>query len=141
MSHGPAAARQIAVLFESFGHCAPLPVHVSATSQTPAAERQMVLEGRKVSGGQPLLVPSQLSATSHGPAAERQTAVLFPSGGHWASVPEHASATSQTPAAERQTVPTGWKASGGHVSLEPSQRSGTSHAPAAGRQLPVAFRS
>ena len=71
-SHGVLSGRTM-----SGGHAAERPVQTSATSQVPAAERQVVPTGSRASAGQVSLTPSQLSATSHVPAAARQTAVLF----------------------------------------------------------------
>jgi hypothetical protein len=91
----------------SVGQASPLPSQVSATSQTPAAERQTAVLFASV--GHAALAPSQDSATSHAPAAERQTVLddATPSAGQAVPDPSHVSATSQSPAAERQTVPEG----------------------------------
>ena len=72
-SHGPAAGRQTTVLFRSGGQAASVPVQLSATSQTPAAERQTVELAAKSSVGHAAEEPLQLSATSHTPAADRHT--------------------------------------------------------------------
>src|SRR5882672_8686495 len=88
----------------SAGQPALLPVQFSATSQSLAEARQMVVGEAKVSAGQPLFTPSQLSSTSQGPAEARQTAVLFASAGQAALEPVQVSAGSQTPADGRQTV-------------------------------------
>src|SRR5262249_1279418 len=71
-SHGPAAARQTAVLFASAGHVALLPVQNSAGSQTPAEARHDVVDGWNPSVGQLLDTPSQVSATSQTPGEGRR---------------------------------------------------------------------
>ncbi len=52
----------------SAGQSAPVPVQLSATSQSPAAERHTVVLGSKVSAGHAGPLPVQASATSHTPA-------------------------------------------------------------------------
>jgi len=60
-------------LKESAGQAAENPVHCSATSQTPAADRQTVLEETKESVGQVAEAPVHCSATSQMPLEDRQT--------------------------------------------------------------------
>src|SRR6185436_10381618 len=100
-SQTPAAPRQIALLLSSVGQGAEEPVQFSAVSQMPAEARHVVEFGTKLSAGHVLLIPSQLSATSQTPAALRQTALLLPSAGQAAAEPVHFSAGSQTPADAR----------------------------------------
>ena len=50
-----------------------LPSHFSATSQSPAAERQTMNAPWTLSVGQPALAPSHDSGWSHTPALERHT--------------------------------------------------------------------
>jgi hypothetical protein len=54
------------------GHWVP-PLHVSATSQTPAALRHTVPLATRWSAGHVALVPVHVSATSHAPALARHT--------------------------------------------------------------------
>src|SRR5512147_1767854 len=56
----------------SLGQAALDPVQVSATSQTPASARHVVVLGRKASTGQVSLTPLQASTTSQTPAVARQ---------------------------------------------------------------------
>src|SRR5262249_44923708 len=99
------------------GHAAPVPVHVSATSQTPEAARQTVPATTNRSAGHDAAVPVHVSATSQTPAAARQTvpATTNRSAGHDAEVPVQVSATSQAPVEARQVVPAGMKRSAGHT--------------------------
>jgi hypothetical protein len=61
----------------SAGQVVAVPLHVSATSQSPASARQTTLVLATAStDGQARLVPSHVSATSHGPAIARQTWLL-----------------------------------------------------------------
>jgi len=88
--------------------CPATPVHDSARSHSPAADRQEVPAGVTTSAGQITLVPSQTSPGSHrseDPA--RQTKVLgcTPSAGQVALLPVHVSAASQASVAARQTAP------------------------------------
>ena len=96
------------------------PSQVSATSQTPAEARQVVLAGSMASAGQAALAPSQVSATSQTPAEARQTVVSgsTASAGQPPPRPVQVSATSQTPAAARQTVPAGYEAVVGRLVAE-----------------------
>src|SRR5436853_775341 len=70
--------------FASAGHVAPEPGQLSATSHSPLAERQTVVEGWKLSAGHAVLVPVHVSATSQAPADARQTAPALPAG--WVQV-------------------------------------------------------
>ena len=58
----------------SGGHAADVPVHASATSQSPLAARQTVPAVTSPSAGHPTDVPVHVSATSHAPADARHTA-------------------------------------------------------------------
>jgi len=60
----------------SAGHAACVPVQFSATSHSPAADRQEVVEGAKASVGQVRAVPLQVSVTSHVPADARHVVPL-----------------------------------------------------------------
>ncbi len=53
-----------------------VPEQYSAGSQAPVEARQMVVEGRNASVGQPADEPLQLSAASQSPATARQTVPL-----------------------------------------------------------------
>jgi len=112
-------------------------VHVSATSQSPAAARQVTVEGWKASAGQEALDPVHVSATSQSPAAGRQVVddEANPSAGQSGLAPVQVSATSQSPAAGRQTTCAGTSASAGQVGLVPSHISGRSQTPVAARQV------
>jgi hypothetical protein len=57
----------------SLGQVVSTPLQFSATSQSPAAERQTTNAPATLSPGQAVLAPSHVSATSHAPFAERQT--------------------------------------------------------------------
>ena len=70
-SQSPCAERQTAVLFASAGHVAFVPVQFSATSQVPADARQTVVEEAKPFAGHAPLVPLHVSATSQTPAEGR----------------------------------------------------------------------
>ena len=70
-SQSPCAERQTAVLFASAGHAALVPVQFSAASQLPAEDRQTVVEDLNPSAGQAPLVPVHVSAVSHTPAEVR----------------------------------------------------------------------
>ena len=52
----------------------------SATSHSPADDRQTTVDGVKASAGHVVLVPSHVSSTSHVPAEGRQTVPAFPAG-------------------------------------------------------------
>src|SRR2546422_2999922 len=69
-AHGAPAARKPLA-----GHVVVLPSQYSATSHSPAADRQTKVEGWTPSRGQGALVPVQYSARSQAPAAGRQTTV------------------------------------------------------------------
>ena len=117
------------------GQLVDVPLHASATSQSPAAERQTKLDGRTASDGHAALVPEQLSVTSHAPADARQTVVddLKASAGHAALVPVQLSAKSQAPAAVRQTVVDDLKVFVGQLVFVPVHVSATSQSPVADR--------
>jgi len=119
-------------LNEFAGQLVDVPLHVSATSQSPAADRQTKVDGRTASVGHAALVPEQLSATSQAPADARQTVVddLNASAGHAALVPVQLSARSQVPAAARQTVVDGLKVFVGQLVLVPVHVSARSQSPA-----------
>ena len=52
----------------------------SATSHSPADDRQTTVDSSKASAGHVVLVPSHVSSTSHVPAEGRQTVPAFPAG-------------------------------------------------------------
>jgi hypothetical protein len=83
-------------------------VQLSATSQSPAAARQIVVAEASTSAGQALLDPVQLSATSQPPSTASRHIVpagLRLSAGQSAVTPSQVSATSHPPGtAARQTV-------------------------------------
>jgi len=107
----------------SAGQLAPLPVHISAGSHSPAEPRQTTKLGSNMSVGQVLLVPSHVSSTSQGPAAARQVAPALPAGcWHVSLVPLHSSVVHGLPSSV-QAVPAGSFASGGQVALLPVQKS------------------
>jgi hypothetical protein len=73
----PSSVQAVPLVFlVSAGQLAEVPVQVSATSHSPAAARQTVVDGARASDGQVSVVPSQVSATSQLPAAARQTVPL-----------------------------------------------------------------
>src|SRR5207249_2740348 len=82
--------------FASVGQLTDVPVQDSATSHSPAAARQVVVEGASASAGHVLAVPLQVSATSQGPADARQTVLDpgFASLGQVVLVPVQVSAAS-----------------------------------------------
>ena len=97
----------------------------SATSQTPAAARQVFALERKPSAGQLLPMPSQVSGLSQTPAALRQTAELLASAGQAAAEPVQFSTGSQTPAEPRHwvdelTKPSAGQFASGQPSMLPS---------------------
>jgi len=69
----PGPPRQRLVKNASVGQTEEAPVQVSATSQTPAAPRQVVLFEAKTSIGQAVWPATQVSATSHRVADARHT--------------------------------------------------------------------
>src|SRR5262245_19617807 len=105
------------------------PVHLSATSHSPAAARQMVVAGWKPSTHFP--APSQESVPSQAPPFEVPVQAVVagwkPSAGQAPDDPVQLSATSHSPAAARQVVVAGWKPSVQFPA--PSQESVPSQAP------------
>ena len=85
---------------------AAVPEQVSAVSQTPLDERQVVAFETNALFGHVAEVPVQFSAMSQMPPEARQTVVLATrvSDGHAPVLPVQFSATSQTPPEGRQTV-------------------------------------
>jgi hypothetical protein len=81
-------------------------VQFSATSHTPADDRQTVADDVNASDGHAADEPVQLSSSSHTPADERQTVAdeTKASPGHVAPEPVQFSATSHTPADDRHPV-------------------------------------
>jgi hypothetical protein len=121
----------------SAGHAAEVPVQFSATSHSPAEERQGIEAGAKPSDGQVALVPVQVSATSHIPAEARQTEPALPTGCWQATfVPSHWSLVQGFPSSVH-AVPLDILASAGQAPLVPLQVSATSQVPAAARQTVV----
>ena len=111
-----------------------MPVHVSATSQTPVDERHTNVFGWSWSVGQAVDEPSQVSAMSQTPAEVRQTVLagVTASAGQAVLEPSHDSAWSQRSTDDRQTVPDALTASAGQMP-EPLHVSARSHGPAAAR--------
>src|SRR5437867_4187424 len=94
----------------SAGQLAPLPVHISAGSHSPAEPRQTTKLGSNMSVGHVLLVPSQVASA-------------LPAGcWHVSLVPLHSSVVHGLPSSV-QAVPAGSFASGGQVALLPVQKS------------------
>src|SRR5947199_300108 len=135
----PSSVQGLAGANTSWGQAALEPVHVSATSHSPADARHTVVPGRKPSAGHASEMPSHASATSHGPAAGRQTAALLASAGQATLTPVQNSAGSQTPALARHTTLDGWSMSAGQLVATPSQTSTASQGPAADRQTVPGF--
>ena len=90
----------------STGHCGRSPSQTSATSQSPAAARQVSLPPKSASGGHAPLEPVHVSATSHGPTDARH--VVAPpsttSAGHIIDPSVQASSKSQAPALGRHVT-------------------------------------
>src|SRR5205823_1774245 len=120
--------------FASAGQLGPLPVQLSASSHSPAAARQTVLEDAKPSAGHVVLVPVHVSATSHAPAVGRRAAPGLPAGCWQATlVPSHWSSVHGLPSLVH-AVPEAFFASAGQLGPVPVQLSARSHASAAARQ-------
>jgi hypothetical protein len=147
------------------GHVGDVPLHASATSQSPVAGRhtvpllpagcaqipeahssrehglvsgvQAVPSGRKKSGGQEVEVPLQVSARSHSPTAERQGVPALPAPCEHA--PATHSSTVQTLPSPVHGVPSIFVPSAGHVVLVPVHFSSTSHSLAAARHVEPAL--
>jgi hypothetical protein len=102
----------------STGHAAPIPVQLSAMSQSSTAALHTVPVATNPSAGHAALIPVQLSASSHAPAAARHVvpAAANTSTGHAAFMPSHNSGASHTPADVRHTVVVGARI---HVPTEP----------------------
>jgi hypothetical protein len=119
----------------SAGHAPDDPVHFSATSHGPAADRHVVVAGRNMST-HAALVPAQWSSASlsHIPACDTPVQCVAldrkASTGHVPEVPVQLSATSHAVVAARQTVALVRKTST-HAALVPAQWSAASllHAP------------
>ena len=117
----------------SAGHAVLVPVHFSATSQSPATARQVV-PPLPAGCWQASFVPSHSSRLHGLPSSVHAVpAGCFASAGQLGPFPGQFSAGSHSPAEARQTVDDGLKASAGHAALDPVQVSATSHAPAAAR--------
>src|SRR5206468_5270218 len=105
------------------------------------AGRQTVLEGRKASAAQVVLVPLQVSAASQGPAAARHTVPAFPAGcvqRGLLTVPLHVSVVQTLPSSV-QAVPAALTTLVGQVVLVPVQLSSTSLSLSAARHTAPAF--
>jgi hypothetical protein len=108
------------------------PVHSSATSQTPAAERQTVPDGSKPSAGHTELLPVQFSATvARDRSPERQVVEddAKPSAGHASLDPVQFSGDVADATDERQGRRSTAERVGRSIRAEPSQLSATSHTP------------
>jgi hypothetical protein len=116
-----------------------VPVHVSATSQTPAEARH-VTPAFPAGCWQSSFVPSH-SSVLHGLPSSVQLvpAGLFASAGQVGPLPGQLSAGSHAPAEPRHSVVVGSNASAGHVVLVPVQVSSTSQIPAETRHVAPAF--
>src|SRR5207253_582865 len=112
----------------------------SAMSHSPAAARQVKVDGWKASLGHVLLLPVQVSATSHPPAvAARQTVPALP--GLWTqsglpTVPLQRSVVQTLPSSVH-VVPAVLTVSAGQVAPLPGQFSARSHSFTAARQVKV----
>ena len=115
-----------------------MPVQLSASSHSPAAERQMVLEDEKPSAGHVELVPVHVSATSHSLTAARHTVPALPAGcWHATLVPSHWSFVQGLPSLVH-AVPAAFFASAGQLGPVLVQFSARSHSSAAARQTVAA---
>jgi hypothetical protein len=135
-SQSPGAARHTNVFgrLTSLGHVVELPVHVSATSHGPPAERQMAPE-LPAGCWHELLVPLQVSALHALPSSVHVVpAPFFRSAGQALLDPSQVSSRSQSPAAMRHTKTTDCFASVGQAVEVPVHVSAMSHGPAAIRQ-------
>ena len=111
------------------------PVHVSATSQKPAAERQTAA-ALPAGCWQSELEPSHWSSEQGFASAVHAVPLgTFATLGHAAPEPEQLSATSHSPALDRQTVAVDAKPFAGHVALAPVHVSTTSQMPALVRHV------
>jgi hypothetical protein len=119
-----------------------MPVQVSATSQIPAAGRQLVPDRLNTSTGQAADMPVQVSAMSQTPAEARQLVPdgLNTSAGQAADMPVQVSAMSQTPAEARQLVPEDLSTSAGQAVATPLHVSARSQLPADARHVVLAAR-
>jgi hypothetical protein len=125
--------------FPSAGQVVLVPVHASATSQTPVDARQTV-PGFPAGCWQRTLLPSHWSLVQTFESSVQAVPLAFlMSAGQLAAVPLQVSAISHSPPAARQTVDVGAKPSAGQVVLVPVQVSATSQAPADARQTVPAF--
>jgi hypothetical protein len=123
----------------SAGQLVLVPVHVSATSHTPATARQ-IAPALPAGCWQSSFVPSH-SSVLHGLPSSMQLvpAGLFASVGQVAALPGQPSARSHSPAEPRHSVVVGSKASAGQLVLVPVHVSATSHTPATARQIAPAL--
>jgi hypothetical protein len=124
----------------SAGQAAPLPVHASVTSHSPAEARQVVPAETKRLAGQMAALPVQLSATSQMPPLVRHTveegAKLATQVAFAPTVPEQVSWASQSPlGGPPHALPGACAASAGQAALLPLHASVTSHSPAEARQV------
>ena len=125
--------------FASAGHVVLEPVHVSATSHSPADARH-VTPAWPAGCWQASFVPSHSSELHGLPSSVHAVpAALFASAGQLAADPVQFSAGSHSPADDRHVVVAGSKASAGQTVLVPVQLSATSHGPATARQVAPAL--
>jgi len=136
-SHSSTEARQSTVedLKALFGHVELLPVQVSATSQMPAAARQ-VAPLLPAGCWQASLVPLQVSLVQGLPSSVQAVPLAtFASAEQLALFPGQKSSRSHSPTDARQSVSEDWNASFGHVELLPVHVSATSQTPAVARHV------
>src|SRR5207249_4029135 len=125
--------------FASAGHAVLEPVHVSVTSHSPAAARQ-VAPAWPAGCVQALLEPSHSSALHGLPSSVQAVpAAVLASAGQLGPAPGHSSAGSHWPADPRHTTKPGRKPSGGQLVLDPVHVSTSSHTSAAARHTAPAF--
>src|SRR5207249_4037083 len=142
-SHSPAEARQTGVEGSKAlaGQAVLVPVQVSSTSQTPAAERHTV-PALPAGCWQALCVPSHSSRLQGLPSSVHAVpAGSFASPGQVALDPVQCSAGSHSPAEARQTVVEGSKALAGQAVLVPVQVSSASQTPDPTRRAEMGMAS
>jgi len=123
----------------SAGHVVLDPVHVSASSHSPAGGRHTA-PALPAGCWQASLEPSHSSVLHGLPSSVHAVpAALFASAGQLAADPVQFSAGSHSPADGRHVVVAGSKASVGQTLLVPGQLSATSQGPAAARQVAPAL--
>src|SRR2546426_613309 len=123
----------------SAGQVALVPVHVSATSQSPADSRHTV-PAFPAGCVQALPLPSHTSRVHTLPSSVHAVSAGFTaSAGQLAPLPVQNSARSHSPVAARHSTLLGLKASAGQLALVPVHVSATSQSPAVARHTVPAF--